>query len=113
MKQKKELVVRAADFLFIVGHLYKMGLDEILLRYVLEHERQSILAEAHGGVTGGHYVGKSTVQKILRAGLWWPIVHKDAKELCQACDVCQRTRKPSRRDEIPLVPQVTLQASNK
>lgn len=40
-------------------------------------------------------------------------MHKDAKELCQACDVCQRTGNPSRRDETPLVPQVNLQAFNK
>lgn len=29
-QQKKELVVRAADFSVIAGHLYKMGNDEIL-----------------------------------------------------------------------------------
>jgi len=34
-----------------------MGIDEILRRYVPKFERTSILAEAHGGVAGGHYVG--------------------------------------------------------
>ena len=29
-QQKKELVVRAAEFSIIVGYLYKMGFDEIL-----------------------------------------------------------------------------------
>ena len=58
-KKKKELVVRVADFSLIVGHLYKMGLDEVLSKYVPEHERQIILIEAHGGITGGHYAGKS------------------------------------------------------
>lgn len=67
-----------------------MGLDEVLCKYVLEHERHNILTEAHGGVTGGNYAGKSTAQNILRAGLWWPTVHKEAKDICQACDVCQR-----------------------
>ena len=28
-----------------------------------------ILAEAHEGIRGGHYVGKSIAQKVLRAGL--------------------------------------------
>ena len=109
MKQKKELVVRVDDFSLIFGHLYKMGLDEVLRRYVPEHERQSILIEAHGGVTGGHYAGKATAHKILRVGLWWPIVHKDAKEFCQACDVRQRKGRPSRRDDMSLVTHVTLQ----
>jgi hypothetical protein len=72
-----------------------------------------ILSEAHEGVAGGHYAGKETTQKILRVGLWWPTLHKDAKEFCQSCDVCQRLGKPSRRDEMPLVPQVTLQDFDK
>jgi hypothetical protein len=36
--QKKQLVVRAADFSLIVGQLYKMGPDEILRRCVMEAE---------------------------------------------------------------------------
>ena len=36
-QQKKQLVVRAADFTLIAGQLYKMGPDEILRRCVLEH----------------------------------------------------------------------------
>jgi hypothetical protein len=39
-----------------------------------------VLAEAHEGIVGGHYAGKDTMQKVLHAGLWWPTVHKDAKE---------------------------------
>ncbi len=53
------------------------------------------------------------MHNILRASLWWPILHKDAKEHCKRCDVYQRTWKPYRRDEIPLVPQLTLQACDK
>jgi hypothetical protein len=68
-----------------------------------------ILSEVHKGIAGGHYAGKVTAQNILCVGLWWPTLHKDAKEYFQACDVCQRVGKPSRRDEMPLHPQVTLQ----
>lgn len=53
-----------------------MGADEILRRYVLDFGRNSILAEAHGGVVGGHYVGKATTEKFFHAGLWWPMLHK-------------------------------------
>ena len=48
--QKKQLVVRVANFQLIVGQLQKMGPDEILCRCVLEHERPMILNEAHDGV---------------------------------------------------------------
>jgi hypothetical protein len=38
MQQKKQLVVRTIDFTLIAGQLYKLGSDEILGRYILEHE---------------------------------------------------------------------------
>ena len=54
-QQTKELVVCETNFSLIAGHLYKMGLDEILRFYVPSFERNSILTEAHGGAMGGHY----------------------------------------------------------
>ena len=81
-----------------------MGPDEILRRCVLEHEKPLILAEAHSGPAGGHYAGKATAQNILTAVLWWPTIHKDVREYFHSCDICQRTGKPSRRDEMSLVP---------
>jgi hypothetical protein len=59
--QKKQLVVHVAYFSLIAGQLYKMGSDEILRRCVMEAERPVILAEAHEGIAGGHYVGKETM----------------------------------------------------
>lgn len=59
-QQKNELVVHAVDFFVIAGHFYKMGLDEILRRYVPDFEWNTILVEAHGGVARGHYAGKAT-----------------------------------------------------
>jgi len=38
------------------------------------------MAEAHGGIAGGHYAGKATALKILRAGLWWPMLIRDTKD---------------------------------
>jgi transposase InsO family protein len=111
--QKKQLVVRTADFSLIARQLYKMGPDEILRRFVMEAERPLILVEAHEGIAGGHYAWKETAQNILRVDLWWPTLHKDAKEYYKACDICQRVGKSSRRDEMPLAPQLTLQAFEK
>jgi hypothetical protein len=100
--QKKNLVVRVVDYQLTVGHLYKMGLDIILRRCVLEHEIPRILVESHEGITGGHYAGKAITQKVLRVGLWWPTVHRDSKDYYQKCDVCPRVAKLNRRDEMPL-----------
>jgi hypothetical protein len=74
------LVVYAAYFQLIAGHLYKMGPDEILRRCFMDAERPLILAEVHESIAGEHYARKETTQKVLRAGLWWPTLLKDAKE---------------------------------
>jgi hypothetical protein len=94
--QKKQLVVCTAYFSLIAGQLYNMGPNEILRRCVMEVEKPLILAEAHEGITRGHYVGKSIEKKFLRAGLWWPTLHKDVKEYYIACDVCQRCYRTNR-----------------
>jgi hypothetical protein len=41
-----------------------------------------ILEEAHDGIIGGNYTENEIVQNILHIGLWWPTLHKDAKEYC-------------------------------
>ena len=84
------------DFQLIDGKLYKMGPDEILCRYVLPHEKERILAEAHNEVVEGHYGGHTTTRKILRAGLWWLTVHNNAIDYAKSFDVCQRMGKFSR-----------------
>ena len=38
-QQKKQLVVKAADFTLIAGQLYKLGPDEVLRRCVMQHEK--------------------------------------------------------------------------
>jgi hypothetical protein len=105
--------VRAAYFSLIDGHLYNMGPDEILMRCVMEVEIPLILEESHEGIAGGHYVGKETVQKVLRDGLWWPSLHGDDKDYYRACDVFQRVGKLSIRDGMPLALELTSQAFEK
>ena len=48
-QQKKQLVVKAADFTLIIGHLYKLGPDEVLHICVMPHEKEAIIREAHSG----------------------------------------------------------------
>ena len=50
--------MKAAPYSLINGFLYKMGLDDILRRCVLEHERDHIMHEAHYGLAGGHFQAK-------------------------------------------------------
>ena len=93
--------------------MYKMGPDEILCRYVLLHKQERVLAKACGGIAIGHYGWHGDARNILRARLCWEIVHGTLTDYARSFDVCQITRKPLHKDEIPLVPQVMLQPFDK
>lgn len=93
----------------IVGQLYKLDTKKILIRCILKHERGDIMKDVHKGIVGGHYTEKAIVHKIMHIGLWRPTIFRDMKECCKACDVFQRVGKLSRRDEMPLNPQLMLQ----
>ena len=41
-KRKKILSTKATPYTLINGNLYKLGLDDVLRRYALEHEREDI-----------------------------------------------------------------------
>ena len=71
------------------------------------------MEEEHAGIAGVHYGGCVATRKVPHIGLWCPTLHNDVTDYAQICGVCQRNGKPSRRDEMPLVPQVTLQPFDK
>ena len=62
--KKQILAMKAAPYSLINGFLYKIWLDDILKRCVLEHERDQIMHEAHYGPAGGHFQADTTAKKI-------------------------------------------------
>ena len=79
MKKKQILAMKVAPYNLINGFLYKMGLDNVPRRCILEHEIDNIMYEAHYGLTGGHFQADTTAKKIQQSGLWWQTLYKDYK----------------------------------
>ena len=69
-----------------------------------EEEQQGILSHCHESAYGGHFASQKTGMKVLKSGFYWPSVFKDAHNICRACDKCQRLRKISHRQMMPLNP---------
>lgn len=67
--QCRQLVTYSDDYQLIVEQLYKMGVNGILCRCVLDHEWDTILYEAHEGITGGNNSHKSMMNKVFHLGL--------------------------------------------
>nr|GEX57700.1 reverse transcriptase domain-containing protein [Tanacetum cinerariifolium] len=60
-----------------------------------------ILNACHSGPTGGHYGASYTAKKVFDAGFYWLTIYKDAFELVNRCESCQRQGKISQKDEMP------------
>ena len=80
-----------------------MGLDDILRRCVLEHQRNNIMHEAHYKISRGHFQVDATAKKIQQSGLWWSTLYKDCKNFVSQCDKCQQLVRPLSSIEIPLI----------
>ncbi|XP_050249037.1 uncharacterized protein LOC126696316 [Quercus robur] len=81
---------RAARFTILNDVLYKRGFSMLYLKCVDEDEAKYILEEVHGGVCGDHAGPRSLVNKVIRAGYFWPTMQGDAADLIRRCDRCQR-----------------------
>jgi hypothetical protein len=78
-----------------------------------EDEVHDILHSFHDEPCGGHYATKRTTYKILQVGYYWSTLHRDAQQYTLHCDECQRMEKPTKINEIPLQPQVSLEPFEK
>ena len=69
-----------------------------------EEEQQGIVNHCHENACGGHFASQKTTMKILQSSFYWPSLFKDAHAMCRCCDRCQRLRKLTRRNMMPLNP---------
>ena len=88
--RQRYLQKHAQDYCVIANQLYHRGKDDSLRICVTEAEYLGILFHAHSCLPGGHFSAKVTSKAIMRAGLWWPTLFKDASEYVRRCDECQR-----------------------
>ena len=68
------------DYCIIANQLYHQGKYESLKICVIEAEYLEVLFHAHPCLLGGHFSAKVTTKAIMRVGLWWPILFRDANE---------------------------------
>lgn len=83
-------------------HLFKLGADNLLRRYITKEESKSILLHCHNSPYGGHCSGNWTAMKVLHSRFFWPSIFKDIPEHVHQFDKCQRTGGISKRHEMSL-----------
>ena len=69
--------------------LYRRDYSLSYLRCANSEEVDYVLCEIHEGVCGNHDGARSLAGKALRAGYYWPTLHKDVYDIVRACNKCQ------------------------
>jgi hypothetical protein len=90
-KEDAQRIVRhSARYVLVGGTLYRRVYSFPLLKCLPSEDANYVLKEVHHGVCGNHSGAKALVNKVVRAGYYWPTMSKDAAELVRVCDACQR-----------------------
>ncbi|OMO98769.1 reverse transcriptase [Corchorus capsularis] len=84
-RQKLKIVSDAKYYLWDDPYLWRQGSDQVMRRWILENEVQSVLKFCHSEECGGHFGHKKTARKILDCGFYWPILFKDSFDHCKTC----------------------------
>ena len=84
-------------FAFKDDTLYRRNLSPVgpaLLPVVPKHLRSTVLHELHDAPTAGH-LGVSRTYDRVRRRFYWPGLARSVRRYVNACEVCQRRKKPS------------------
>nr|GEV76599.1 reverse transcriptase domain-containing protein [Tanacetum cinerariifolium] len=100
-QQKSKFFKDVKHYFWDDPFLFKIYVDQVIKRCVHGQEAIDILKACHYGPTGGHHGPNYTAKKVFDSGFYWPTIYRDAQDLVNNCDVCQRQGKISQRDEMP------------
>ena len=85
----RTLKLKAAKFCILNSALYWKDPGGILLNCLVEKEAKKVMEDCHQGDCGGHLFWKSTTNKIMRAGYYWPTLFADVYKMVKRCHKCQ------------------------
>ncbi|XP_074356180.1 uncharacterized protein LOC141695870 [Apium graveolens] len=80
---------KARNYCVVGSSLYRRSLSEPLLRCLTSEKAQQAMVEVHTSICGEHLGGKNLALKIIKQGLYWPIIRKDYEEFVRKCQACQ------------------------
>ena len=80
---------KALSYCILDGVLYWKNVVGIFLKFLLKGDAGKIMHELHEGECGGHLYWKTTANKILRSGHYWPTLFLDTQNLVMSYHKCQ------------------------
>ena len=88
--EARKVKVRLSRFTILNDKLYKGEFSQPYLKCLDPEHTEYVLREIHEGVCGNHFGPRSLIRKVVHAGYFWPTMQKDAAQVIQRCNKCQR-----------------------
>lgn len=85
----RTLKLKATKFCIMKNALYWKDHEGILLNCLVEEEAKQVMVDFHKGDCGGNLFWKTTANKILRAGYYWPTLFADVYKIVTSYHECQ------------------------
>ncbi|XP_012834226.1 PREDICTED: uncharacterized protein LOC105955073 [Erythranthe guttata] len=89
-REQHRLAYKSRHFYVRHGILYKINFTTVDARCLGKKEVEHVLNEVHRGGCGEHGGARALVQKLHRAGYYWPGMKKDAHRYVRRCRQCQK-----------------------
>ena len=102
--QARSVKLKSSRYCILNDYLYWKDPGGILLNCLLETEVKEKINEFHKKHCGGHLYWKSTSNKILKAGYYWPTLFSNVYAKIKACIPCQKFEGKQKLLPLPLIP---------
>nr|GEZ77936.1 reverse transcriptase domain-containing protein [Tanacetum cinerariifolium] len=103
-KKARKLRLKARQYELIKGVFYRRSFLTPWLRCIGPLQADYVMREIHEGSCSMHAGPRSIVAKAVRLGYYWPIMHKDARDMIRKCNDCQIQRPITRHPQQSLTP---------
>ncbi|GJX47960.1 reverse transcriptase domain-containing protein [Tanacetum coccineum] len=100
-QQKKKFFKDVKHYFWDDPYLFRICADQVIRRCVHGQKSLNILTACHNGPIGGQHGANYTAKKVFDSGFYWLTIYRDAHDMVQSCDSCQRQGKISQKDEMP------------
>nr|GEY93972.1 reverse transcriptase domain-containing protein [Tanacetum cinerariifolium] len=96
-KEARKLRLKACQYELREGVLYRRSFLTPWLRCVRPLQADYVMREIYEGSCSMHAGPRSVVAKAIRLGYYWPIIHKDARDMIRKCNDWNRHSRPFSR----------------
>lgn len=86
--KRRQFRLHANPYVLVDRVLFKKDSDGVLLRCIQIEQVSMLLKEFHDGPTGGHFLARVTLMKIMRAGYYWLTLFNDYHKWVRKCEKC-------------------------